>query len=103
MSAAPRTTTRTVRKPRKRDISDYRVYGYVLNEDALLEYALKHRLCTDADVNDDWHKGNAIAAAANLLLAEYNDSDTLVAGVLVKGKVRVCGLVASELEDDHMP
>ncbi|KAJ6514931.1 hypothetical protein C8R47DRAFT_1313332 [Mycena vitilis] len=86
MSATPRTT-RTVRKPRKHDMSDYRVYGYVLNEDILLKYALKHGLCTEAEAKDDWHKGNAIAAAANIILAQY----------------RVCGVVASELEDDHMP
>ncbi|KAJ6514946.1 hypothetical protein C8R47DRAFT_1190192 [Mycena vitilis] len=85
---------------RMRDGGPYRVYGFVLNEEYLLEYALENGLGTD---KDEWAKECAISQAADVILAMHKVSPALVAGVVVKGKIRTCAAIASEYNNDRMP
>ncbi|KAJ7117727.1 hypothetical protein C8R44DRAFT_791341 [Mycena epipterygia] len=79
---------------------DYRVLGFLLNEDTLLKFALERRLGTD---EDDWQRGCAIHRAAEKILDQQKIYPYIVAGVMVKGEVKTCAAIASEDYDDHMP
>ncbi|KAJ7019797.1 hypothetical protein C8F04DRAFT_1242438 [Mycena alexandri] len=79
---------------------DYRVFGYLLNEEVLLKFALKHHLGTDEDRSQRrW----AISRAAEEALDFHHIYPYIVAGVMINGKVRTCAAIASEDWDDHMP
>ncbi|KAJ7140297.1 hypothetical protein C8R43DRAFT_1109610 [Mycena crocata] len=78
----------------------YRVYGFLLNEDYLLKVALKSNLGTD---EDDWQKTCSRGRAAEEILSSHQIYPYIVAGVMVKGNVRMCAAVASEYYKDRMP
>ncbi|KAJ7180844.1 hypothetical protein C8R46DRAFT_1345071 [Mycena filopes] len=81
------------------DDDTYRVFGFVLNEEFLVQYALEHRLGT---VEDQWQRAWAIGRAAEKLLRLHDVYPCLVAGVEVNGKVKTCAAIASEDAGDNM-
>jgi hypothetical protein len=79
---------------------DYRVFGFLLNDKFLLDYALKQKLGTD---KDEWQKSWVIGAAAEDILRRYKIAPCIIAGVLANGDVRTCVAIASEDPDDELP
>ncbi|KAJ7140236.1 hypothetical protein C8R43DRAFT_1238550 [Mycena crocata] len=84
----------------KKSRDQYRVFGYILNDDALLEIALKNNLGTTEDV---WQKTWAITRAAERILGQNRIEPHIVAGVVIQGEVRTCAAIASENFEDHLP
>ncbi|KAJ7091537.1 hypothetical protein B0H15DRAFT_1021545 [Mycena belliarum] len=80
--------------------SNYRVYGYLVNDDVLLEYALKSRLGTD---DDKMQRAYAIGRAAAYIAEGFGVYPCLIAGVYYDGKPRTCVAIASEDFHDRMP
>ncbi|KAJ6514952.1 hypothetical protein C8R47DRAFT_1313353 [Mycena vitilis] len=85
-------------------VDDYRVYGYLFNDDQLLNYALKHKLGTDKTL---WARTSAKSNAAVKILGKHNVNPYILAGVMVKVKdeweVRLCAAIASENTSDQVP
>ncbi|KAJ7656244.1 hypothetical protein DFH06DRAFT_1298164 [Mycena polygramma] len=81
-------------------MSGYRVYGFLLNEEALLKYALDHGLGTD---EDSWARNWAISRAAEKLLDRYRVDPYIVAGVEINGEIKTCAALASSDFRDQLP
>ncbi|KAJ7491883.1 hypothetical protein FB451DRAFT_510716 [Mycena latifolia] len=94
-----------VAPPAKRKVApvpfkNYRVYGFLVNDDAFLEYALKHRLGND---KNEFEKATAIGNALSLVVRTQGIYPYLIAGVYYDNEVRTCVAIASEELQDRMP
>ncbi|KAJ6514947.1 hypothetical protein C8R47DRAFT_1190193 [Mycena vitilis] len=86
------------------DIGDYRVYGFLVNDEQMLAYALKNGIGKKGDL-DEWQRVWAIAAATAKYLRVHKISPATVAGVRNPrtGEVRLCAAIASEEYNDRLP
>ncbi|KAJ7504204.1 hypothetical protein B0H11DRAFT_1905482 [Mycena galericulata] len=82
------------------NVGEYRVYGFTLNEDFLLKFALKNGLGTDDDI---WQRRWSITRAAEQILDSHGIDPYIVAGVMLKGQMKTCAAIASEDLQDGMP
>ncbi|KAJ7091524.1 hypothetical protein B0H15DRAFT_799965 [Mycena belliarum] len=78
---------------------NYRVYGFLVNDAVLLDYALRSHLGTD---EDEMQRNYAIGMAAGCIADDFGIYPFLIAGVWYNGKPRTCVAIASEDFHDHM-
>ncbi|KAJ7656243.1 hypothetical protein DFH06DRAFT_1132215 [Mycena polygramma] len=81
-------------------LDEYRVCGFLMPDKQLLDYALRNGLGTD---ENDWQKHLAMASTAEVFMSQHDIFPSIVAGVMVNGKVRFCAAIASENYEDRLP
>ncbi|KAJ6514945.1 hypothetical protein C8R47DRAFT_1190191 [Mycena vitilis] len=83
-----------------RSEKQYRVFGFLLKEEALLKYALDNRLGTD---DDRPAQIASIYRAAENFLDRYGVDRYIVAGVKMNGVFKTCAALASDDYEDRLP
>ncbi|KAJ7180846.1 hypothetical protein C8R46DRAFT_1211148 [Mycena filopes] len=80
--------------------TNYRVYGWLLDDKFLLKYALEHHLGTDEDA---WQQRISRSRAAEVILDGFKLDPYMISTVVTKKGFVTCAAIASETYFDYMP